>query len=107
MANEQERTREVAQWYMAGGSGEMDRFSMLPEAVRKRCFQFGQLVNWRRLPVEAQEACGARLDAIRAQAERHAQTEADLEAYVEEVSAAYKERMRRRKSQRRSTPDAS
>jgi hypothetical protein len=95
-----ERTREIAQWYMAGGSAEMDGFSMLPEAVRKRCFQFGQLVGWQRLPVEAQAACGARLDAIRAQADRHAQTEAELEAYVKDVSAAYEERTGRRKAAR-------
>jgi hypothetical protein len=88
-----ERTREIAQWYMAGGSSEMDGFKMLPEAVRRRCFQFGQLVDWQRLPVEAQAACGARLEAIRAQAERHAQTEADIEDYAKNVSAAYRERM--------------
>jgi hypothetical protein len=53
--------REAAQWYATGGSEHCRPIAdAFPDPIKRRCFQFGSLVNWQRLPTEAKEAFNAK-----------------------------------------------
>jgi hypothetical protein len=79
--------RETAQWFACGGydtARVSEAIAALPEATRKACRQYGSLLTFNRLPLEAQLAIESVRLSVQAEGDR---LQAEIDEQAKRITA--------------------